>query len=191
MKLTIPIFLFVAFASAMCAQERQLYIYHDNNSHLVWGDYYYKKSIKGLGSLMTDLKTLDPELSLTLAPQFKALRKKHSEANMILGVGGGLGGLLLVAGYLSKKSETEYQYLGQSGILENTSPNYGLMIAGTTISISSFIIASIKWTKSEDILGFVNQFNQHTKGEKLEISLYPDIGFDNGLSGGISLCLGF
>ncbi len=195
MKFKIPILLFFAFSSMVSAQEihpYNHYDHHDQQSYLKWGDdYYYNKSLKGLGSLMTDLRTLDPELYQTLDPQYKALSKKQREASMIVGIGGGIGGIMLIAGFIPRISESEYEYLGQTGTLETAKMNVGLIISGTVVAIGSVIVGSAKWVRSQDILEFTNRFNQYTKGEKLHISMRPAIGFENGPSAGLSLCLGF
>ncbi|HFA49416.1 MAG TPA: DUF3040 domain-containing protein [Bacteroidetes bacterium] len=181
MKIKLLLSLMTAFSATLFSQTDHHYIYHENTPYLTWGDYHYQNSLRGLRSLMTDLHSQDPELYKTLRPEYQSLRKRQQEAGIILGVFSGVGASLTVAGFVKNNNNIPTQ--------NNPSPklDYGLIVGGTIVMLAAPIIYVTKAVRPNDILDFTNHFNRHTKGEKIQISMRPEVQFINGASAGLSL----
>ncbi len=188
MKKNLLLILFIITSGTLSAQTEESYNYNQYPiEKLQWGDYYYHSSYKGLSSLMADLRTLDPELFTSLEPRFKELQKRRQNAGIILGAGAVIGTGMMVGGILTATPNNEDFYYGKN----RQSKGIVLMAGGAAVALAASLIYRNKKVKQSDIFDFTNQFNQHTKGEKLRISMQPTLRLDKEVTAGFSLCLGF
>jgi len=194
MKNNILIITCLFFYLSISAQDYYRYpTYVDNSRNLLeWGDQNYQQNLRGLKSLMTDLQEIDPDLYDQLEPNFALLLKKNKEANIILGVGSGSTLILMIAGVIKASSSTAPTFSGVPGQRQQLKQNdfekgMGLILAGGLVGVLSSAIYFKKKVKQNDILDFTNRFNRHSKGDKIELTLHPEIGIGNGGSVGVAL----
>lgn len=193
MKSTFLLFSFLIFSFSLFAQFNA----YDplppyDPPTFTWGDRYYEKNLEGLGFLMTDLRTLDPELYQSLRSRYNALKRRNQEARSIAIGGGVIGGALLIVGVMDSGPSKES--FGPSSI--STSPkgpniNFGLIGGGLLIAGIASIVSYQKSIKHADILNFTNFFNEKSYGEKIYFSIRPEVGVGKNLSGGLALSLRF
>lgn len=148
-----------------------------------FGNHYYQNNLHGISSLMNDLKPLDAELHSTMEPKLQEFFKRNRDANKIIlaGFGGAIG--LISVGVASQFSNGDF------------SPNEGPIITfislGALVGISSCAIYYKKRVNNNDILGFINQFNQNAKADKIKFNVRPEVSFGKNASAGFSLSLVF
>ncbi|MEM6966537.1 MAG: hypothetical protein AAF573_17365 [Bacteroidota bacterium] len=153
-----------------------------------WGDRYYEKNIQGLGFLMTDLRTLDPDLYRTLRPRYEQLRQRNRTARSVGIVGGLAGSALMIAGVLDSRPRREaFGTNTISSASNGPEINYGMIGGGLLVFGAASIFYYQKTVRHADILNFVNYFNEKSYGEKIYFSIRPEVGLGNNLSGGVVL----
>ena len=139
------LFFLMILSSLLSAQTDRTYIYQEHPGYMTYDDYYYHKNLRGVNTLMSDVKTIDPELYQALDPFAKDMRTKQQQANLILGVGGGVGTTMAIIGMIPTEKESEYQVLGQTRTWEEPKLNFGLIVSGTVLLMGSALVASGKW----------------------------------------------
>jgi len=194
MKNIILILTFFFFYLSISAQNYYRYPTQvDYPQHLLeWGDQNYQKNMQGLKSLMTDLQEIDPDLYDQIEPNFGLLLKRNKEANIILGVGSGSALILMTAGVIKSSSSTTPSFSGVLGQRQQSKQNdfekgIGMIVAGGLVGVLTSAIYFKKRVKQIDILDFTNRFNRHSKGDKIKLTLHPEIGIGNGGSAGLGL----
>ncbi len=160
------------------------YNIYTNAKQLKIGDQYYQNNFTGIKSLMNDLKANDHHLHTLLMPEFERLQKRQQSANAILGVGlGGMTILTIAAGSSALSAMNNRS--------TDTGPYITLLTLGAAVGIGSALIYSSKRIKHQDVLDFTNNYNSHSKENKIEFSITPEINFDKNLSAGLSINLTF
>ncbi len=191
MKTNILITICLFFSSTIFAQDYYRVYVDDTRNLFQWGDQNYQKNMQGLNSLMTDLQEIDPDLYDQMEPNFAHLQQRNKEANIILGVGAGGAIVLLTAGVLASfPKDNSSNAVGRQGLeprQANFQKEFRLILAGGLVGILSSAIYFKKSVKPTDILDFTNRFNRHSKGDKIEFTLQPEIGIGNGGSAGLAL----
>jgi len=183
MKVNFSILIFLFSYMTIIGQDHigNNYVYH---SHLQFENNYYQSNLKGIGYLMDDLQTSDTRLYDSLKPQYEQLQKRNRDANAILGVGLGGSAILLTVNTISLISNNDRD----SNSIES---HVGIMVLTGILSITSAVVYAKKRVKHNDILNFVNNFNQNSEQNIIELSVKPSIGYRENVTGGLSINLTF
>jgi len=197
MKTQILLFLFAFISFASFSQHHEHYGYYPEYDRPTfnWGDRVYQKNLEGIGFLMNDLKVLDPTLHTLLIDEYSSLRQREQNAKMI-GIGGGvIGGAMLIGGVLtSDSSRPDRPTSFNSNFNSNpTGPeiNWALIGGGIIVAAVASIASGKQRVKQQDLLNFTNQFNQYSKGDKIDFSFQPVIGFGENASAGVAFQIKF
>jgi len=186
MKIKITL-LFLFLASFIYAQQTTVYVPVERKL-LSWKDFKYQNSFEGLGALMNDVQRLDGDLYLKLKPNYDLLQKRKKEGKTSLIAGSVVGTLLLG---LSMKGLLD----GAGEISSSGGGDYGTEIGLAVASVAAYSIGGWiyykKAIKYHDILNFTNQFNEYSEGDKIEISLSPDLNLGARSSAGLALNIRF
>jgi hypothetical protein len=160
-----------------------------------WGDRYYEKNIEGIGFLMNDLQSIDPNLYQNLQPRYDVLLQRNKNAKAILWGGAGVGTVLMVASFAPLLKDLINSSPPTTASLrsnkDNPSIGWGLLGGGLILTSIAGIAGAKKLVKHQDILNFTNQFNHFSEGDKIEFTMRPVLDFGRNFSAGVSVSILF
>lgn len=129
----------------------------------------YEGGIRGLRSLMRDLKDENPKVHDALFSDYKRLNRRHNTGMAIL-VGGGLGGAALsVVGFLKFMKGGDEAVNGEDSDAgdEKAKKGFYLFLGGIGVSAVSFWVSQPFFPDQQDYKDFTNKHNKLNKKSQL------------------------
>lgn len=154
------------------------------------GDQYYLSSVKGLSSMMADIKIEDPLLYAKLAPQFEEMNAKQRRARHVFIPSLVVGGGLIIGGLATPLEDSDPNW-GSNGPVYDDRFETSEIVALVGLGVMSVgtVIAALMLPNRGDIYNFVNLHNKNSNERKLDWQLGLNTSMDSGL--GVKLALKF